>query len=123
MALLIFLGCKKENDSLLPPTPNEFKELTVSPNFKWNTSKVFTLKFVGVTTSAPTSSGVLVITSLPDNNELLRIRHVMKDNKDFQLNLPGHVKQIRVRYGIVEKDLPAQGVSASFIPVPELKDE
>ncbi|WP_409768851.1 hypothetical protein [Thermaurantimonas sp.] len=47
----------------------------------------------------------------------------MKDNKNFQLNLPGHVKRIQVRYGIVEKEIKIQGNSAQFIPIPELSEE
>lgn len=120
---LFLFSCKKEKDILLPPTPTEFKELTVSPNFKWNTSDVFTLKFVGVPTSVPGSAGVLVVTSLPDNTELLKVRHTMKDSKDFQINLPGHVKRIQVRYGIVEKEITIQGKSAQFTPIPELTEE
>lgn len=120
---LLFSSCKKEDNILIPSAPTEFKELTVSPDFNWSTSKAFTLKFVGITTLAPSASGTLTVTSMPDGAELLKANHVMKDSKNFQLNIPGHVKHIRVQYGIVQKDIMIKGSIAEFTPVPDLKDE
>lgn len=121
--VLLLASCKKEDKNQNPPTPTEFKDLQVSPTFDWNTSRTFTLKFVGFTSVVPNASGTLIVTTLPENSELLRANHVMKDNRDFQLNIPGHVKQIRVRYGMVEKDIQIKGRNAEFSPIPEFKDE
>ncbi|MFN3950920.1 MAG: hypothetical protein ACK4KT_00805 [Thermaurantimonas sp.] len=120
---LLLASCKKENKDLTPPAPTKFKDLNVSPNFDWNTSKILTLKFMGVTTLSPNTKGTLTVTSLPDGAELLKANHLMKDNKDFQLNIPGHIKKIRVQYGIVQKDITVKGSTVEFMPLPELKDE
>lgn len=120
----IFLAsCKKDDKNLTPPNPTEFKDLIVNPNFDWNTSNIFILKFIGVTTLSPNTKGTLTVTSLPDGAELLKANHLMKDNKDFQLNIPGHIKKIRVQYGIVQKDITVKGSTVEFMPLPELKDE
>lgn len=121
--LLFLVSCKKENKDLTPPAPAEFKDLTVSPNFDWNTSKVFTLKFVGVTTLYPNATGTITVTSLPDGAVLLKANQVMKANRDFQLNIPGHIKKIKVQYGIVQKEISIKGSFVEFTPVPDLNDE
>ncbi|WP_170125739.1 hypothetical protein [Schleiferia thermophila] len=47
----------------------------MSPDFKWNTTRNFTLKFIGFTTLMPEASGVLTIETLPDGGGILRVRH------------------------------------------------
>lgn len=122
-SVVLFSACKKENQNNPLPTPSEFKDLVVSPDFKWNTTRNFTLKFIGLTTLMPEASGVLTIQTLPDGEEILRVQHKMRSSRNFQLILPAHVRTIRVRYGIVEKDIPVKGSLAEFTPIPDLDNE
>ncbi|KFD38135.1 hypothetical protein [Schleiferia thermophila] len=122
-SVALFSACKKEDQNNPLPTPSEFKDLVVSPDFKWNTTRNFTLKFIGLTTLMPEASGVLTIRTLPDGEEILRVQHKMRSSRDFQLILPAHVRTLRVQYGIVEKDIPVKGSLAEFTPIPDLDNE
>lgn len=120
---VLYSGCKKEDQSNTLPTPKEFKDLVVRPDFKWNTTRDFTLTFNGFTTLMPEASGVLTIRILPDGEEILKVQHKMRETRDFQLTLPAHVQTIRVQYGIAEKDIPVKGNRAEFTPIPDLDSE
>lgn len=118
---LVLASCSKDDAPVpVPNRPNNFSEIKVEDNFRWETGVTVTVKVKG----NPTLSTVINTLSLVnENGEVFTSKlHNMNDNAEFVVELPSNVTKIKMQYGEIVKEATVSSV-VSFDFLPALSNE
>lgn len=84
--------------------PTKFKEIKVADNFTWNTTNSVTLNVQGFESLTPIKNTFIV--SSEDQKEVYFASNtLMSDNFTVNIDLPIHVKKVKVSFGTITKTL------------------
>lgn len=115
---IIFTGCKKETDDLLPATVivENIKDLKASNSFAWSTENKIVVKITGLQTIVPVESTLKL--GLPDGTILFSRLHLMSEDQTIQLVVPGGVSHLTLTYGSINQQILIANGQAKFSFVP-----
>jgi hypothetical protein len=125
LIVLVIIGlssCKKNLlEKVTPTTHNQkvtnFNELSASDNFDWKTSKKINFTFKGVNTISP-AKGNLKISSDDDKIVFYSGNHLMSENFTQALQIPAHIKGLKVSFGTILKAFDTQSNNIVFDCLP-----
>lgn len=104
-----------------PNKPTKFKEIKVADNFTWNTTNSVTLNVQGFESITPIKNTFIV--SSEDQKEVYFASNtLMSDNFTVNIDLPIHVKKVKVSFGTITKtlDLIEKNINFDYLmPVTE----
>ncbi len=117
LSIFSLTSCIKDFDDLPAPVPDNLKEINVSSNFDWNTSRNIDINITGLPTQIPIFSTLTI--SLNDGSNLFQMNHEMSKTIKLELVVPNLEENIKIKYGTMEYTLPIENnkVAFSFIPV------
>ena len=117
IALLVAASsCTKIKDvenTANPNKPSNFKEIKVSDNFTWNTTNNISLNVQGFESISPIRNTFIV--SSEDQKEVYFASNtLMSENFTTNIDLPIHVKKIKVSFGTITKVLDVNSKTITF---------
>lgn len=117
IALLIAASsCTKVKDVESTPNtykPGSFKEIKVADNFNWNTTNNISLSVQGFESISPIRNTFIV--SSEDQKEVYFASNtLMSESFTTNIDLPSHVKQVRVTFGSISKVLDVNAKNINF---------
>lgn len=118
IAVLSVQSCKKDFNNPINPgnevnKPGKFNEIKTQQGFNWNTHNKVDFIFKAVPTISEVKA-TLSIVQLPENKLIVSVMHKMNESLNMPLNLPAHVKQLKVSYGTNQKTIDIVGNKAEF---------
>jgi hypothetical protein len=125
IALLVAASsCTRVKDVENTPTPNKpsnFKEIKVADNFTWNTTNNVTLNVQGFAGNDRIAN-TFIVSSEDQKDVYFASNTLMSESFVANLDLPIHVKKIKVSFGTISKIVDVNSKNISFdylIPVIE----
>jgi hypothetical protein len=117
--LLSVISCTKDQYDFPTPTSGNLKEIKVSSNFDWSTSKPVDINITGLPTIVPVYSTLSIRDE--EGSTLYQGMHEMGKNTVIKVNVPSVTDKLHMQYGTVTYVLQIENGKAefSFIPVIE----
>jgi hypothetical protein len=117
IALLVAAGsCTKVKDvenTANSSKPSNLKEIKVADNFSWNTTNNITLNVQGFESLTPIKNTFIV--SSEDQNEVYFASNtLMSESFTIHVDLPIHVKKIKVNFGTISKMIDINSKTITF---------
>ncbi|MBK7029889.1 MAG: hypothetical protein IPH45_12045 [Bacteroidales bacterium] len=120
LSTFFLTSCIKDFDDLPAPVPDNLKEINVSSNFDWNTSRNIDINITGLPTQIPIFSTLTI--SLNDGSNLFQMNHEMSKTIKLELVVPNLEENIKIKYGTMEYTLPIENNKVAFSFIPEVTD-
>lgn len=102
--LVIFTSCKKDN-SIIPEIPKTTKDLVVSSDFDWKTSKDITLNILGLKDVSSSIINTLYVKSSDNTVIYYKDQFIMKNDYVISFSTPKTETKINLIYGSKKKTI------------------
>jgi hypothetical protein len=119
---VLLSSCKKDliekaNLDSTQKVTTEFKKLNVKQDFDWSSVKLIDFKVQGLQTMA-TINRTLKVSSLDGKEIYFTCTHQMDQNLETKISLPKTVKNVKVIFGTIEKEvvLSSNEINFNFLP-------
>jgi hypothetical protein len=109
LLLVAFSSCQKE-PIVKPADPVNTKDLTISSDFDWRTSKIIEMTVVGLT--GLTISNVITISSTTDGSIYINDLLNMGEKYLIKFKVPSTETSLTVKYGVLVKVIDVTAVSS-----------
>lgn len=109
------IACKKDDTQANNPSPSKienFKDLSVNPNFDWETGHMNSLVVQGL--KGATNAKHFLTVSTPDGLEVQKVWTSISEDHNIQFDLADQYKFVIVRFGSIEKKVELKNRKGSF---------